>query len=66
MRRGEPERDSQTLRLRVRRYYCWDEKTEKGEKNPHLCRVCWHARTGQDRERHPDKTHGLLWAWVAV
>ena len=52
MRRGEPQRDSQTLRLRVRRNYCWDEKTEKGEKNPRLCRVGWHAAIGEAGEGH--------------
>ena len=52
MRRGEPQRDSQTLRLRVRRNYCWDEKTEKGEKKPRLCRVGWHATIGEAGEGH--------------
>ena len=52
MRKGETERDSQVLRLRVRRNYSWDEKIEKGEKNPHFCHVLWHAMPCQDREGH--------------
>ena len=68
MRKGETERDTQVLRLRVRRNYCWDEKIEKGEKNPCLCHVSWHdmtchARTGRGTT---DKTHGLRWARVVV
>ena len=71
MRRGEPERASQTLRLRVRRNYCWDEKSETGEKNPAsavFAGMPGYDRTGQDRTERDttDKTHGLLWARVAL
>ena len=55
MRRGEPERASQTLRLRVRRNYCWDEKSKTGEKNPASAMFAGmpgYDRTGQDREGH--------------